>query len=416
MAAPIRLHTFLRSFCGYRKFSSFSKPVVYSNTNFTHFPRSSKYLLKFNSFTTSTKYINYDRRKTVTALLFAVSVAGIFYYVREKIMSNFDVEDPDEEYVVQEPFYTITHEVNGPNPLLFNSKPRLFQYQYCTQCSKIRTYLEYYGLSYDIIEVNPLFKHEMKRVEHPEVPVILIKAGKFTKQLTDSSHIISVFHSYIENMDFDEMNSALMKYPLEKGQNTKKKEEFKIKNKYDVFYDSKTFSGEKFNSVIYNFKENERESLYSACEEWISAIGSERKFMGGMKPNLADLAVFGVIRSIEGCTAFQDVLQNTNIKSWYFEMKEAVTSHQGVMITVGKQCIMHDSSFVKLKNSVLDKYINYHQLGKVVNKTTRIQAISKHIMQEQVQDKEVEESEDSESGEESEHDSEYDYVLAEIGV
>ncbi len=38
----------------------------------------------------------------------------------------------------------------------------------------------------------------------------------------------------------------------------------------------------------YRLKEDVRESLYEACEEWCSALGG-RRFMGGDEPNLADL-------------------------------------------------------------------------------------------------------------------------------
>lgn len=39
----------------------------------------------------------------------------------------------------------------------------------------------------------------------------------------------------------------------------------------------------------YQLKEDVRESLYDFCKEWTSAVGKDRRFMGGEKPNLADL-------------------------------------------------------------------------------------------------------------------------------
>lgn len=50
--------------------------------------------------------------------------------------------------------------------------------------------------------------------------------------------------------------------------------------------------------------------------------------MGGNEPNLADLATYGVLNSIEGCTAFNDALQNTKIGKWYYAMKEAIRANQ----------------------------------------------------------------------------------------
>lgn len=82
----------------------------------------------------------------------------------------------------------------------------------------------------------------------------------------------------------------------------------------------------------YNLKDDVRESLYDNCRYWTKAIGKDRQFMGGDKPNLADLSVFGVLSSIEGCTAFNDVLENTNIKPWYFAVKESCQSHAGKQV------------------------------------------------------------------------------------
>ena len=79
----------------------------------------------------------------------------------------------------------------------------------------------------------------------------------------------------------------------------------------------------------YNLKDDVRESLYDNCRLWTKAIGKERQFMGGDRPNLADLSVFGVLRSIEGCVAFDDLVQNTNIKPWYLAVKESCQSHAG---------------------------------------------------------------------------------------
>lgn len=54
--------------------------------------------------------------------------------------------------------------------------------------------------------------------------------------------------------------------------------------------------------------------------------------MGGNEPNLADLSVYGVLNSIEGCDAFKDVMNNTKLGPWYNAMKERVTKSAGSLV------------------------------------------------------------------------------------
>ncbi|KAI4454252.1 microsomal prostaglandin e synthase-2 [Holotrichia oblita] len=83
----------------------------------------------------------------------------------------------------------------------------------------------------------------------------------------------------------------------------------------------------------YNLKENVRLSLYEECDKWAKAVkNTGMPFLGGMKPNLADLSVYGILSSIEGCDAFRDLLSNSNVGGWYFQMKNVVNSHKGMQI------------------------------------------------------------------------------------
>jgi len=53
-------------------------------------------------------------------------------------------------------------------------------------------------------------------------------------------------------------------------------------------------------------------------------------FTGGSKPNLADLAVFGVLRPIRYLQSGKDMVANTNIGAWYSRMEEAVGRTSGI--------------------------------------------------------------------------------------
>nr|CAD7449354.1 unnamed protein product [Timema bartmani] len=80
----------------------------------------------------------------------------------------------------------------------------------------------------------------------------------------------------------------------------------------------------------HNLKDDVRVSLYDECNNWLKALRKQgTPYLGGQFPNLADLAVFGVLNSIEGCSAFQDLLDNTRIGTWYQLMKDQCQGHAG---------------------------------------------------------------------------------------
>ncbi|CAH0703394.1 unnamed protein product [Spodoptera exigua] len=85
----------------------------------------------------------------------------------------------------------------------------------------------------------------------------------------------------------------------------------------------------------HKIKDDPRESLYDAVNEWMGAVQSKgTPFLGGDKPNLADVTVFGVLSSIEGCTAFQDLKKNTAVEKWYYETKNAIERRMGKVIAM----------------------------------------------------------------------------------
>ena len=49
----------------------------------------------------------------------------------------------------------------------------LYQYQTCPFCSKARAFLDYYGVSYRTVEVNPLFRKEIKFSTYKKVPFVV---------------------------------------------------------------------------------------------------------------------------------------------------------------------------------------------------------------------------------------------------
>lgn len=56
----------------------------------------------------------------------------------------------------------------------------------------------------------------------------------------------------------------------------------------------------------------------------VSCAVGDKSFAGGKEPNLADLAVFGVIRAVQNTDTFYDMLEHSKVKPWWFRMIDAV--------------------------------------------------------------------------------------------
>jgi glutaredoxin len=77
----------------------------------------------------------------------------------------------------------------------FPFKLTLYQYVTCPFCCKVRAYLNYNRIPYDIVEVNSVMRSETKWSIYKKVPIIVIENEQI--QLNDSSVIISAIESYL---------------------------------------------------------------------------------------------------------------------------------------------------------------------------------------------------------------------------
>ncbi|XP_061586633.1 prostaglandin E synthase 2 [Cololabis saira] len=280
-------------------------------------------------------------------------------------------------------------------------KLMLYQYKTCPFCSKVRAFLDYHGLPYEIVEVNPVMRKEIKWSVYRKVPILMVNEGL---QLNDSSVIISSLKTFLINEEKD-MSDILRCYPEMKSVNDRGKEVTEYTNKYwlmlseaesATMYPGKGMQKEemkwrqwaddwlvhlispnvyrttgealasfdyivregKFGTVEgffakyvgatamfliskrlksrHNLQDDVRQDLYKAVNDWVAAIGKNRKFMGGDQPNLADLAVFGVLRVMEGLEAFNDMMENTKVKFWYRRMERATLNHEGLQRSTSK--------------------------------------------------------------------------------
>lgn len=267
----------------------------------------------------------------------------------------------------------------------------LYQYKTCPFCSKVRAFLDFHALPYEVVEVNPVLRAEIKFSAYRKVPILLAQEGESLQQLNDSSVIISALKTYLVSGQPLEVITTY--YPPMKATNDRGKEVTEFCNKYWLMLDEKeaqqVYDGKaarteemkwrqwaddwlvhlispnvyrtpaealasfdyivregKFGAVEgamakyvgaaamyliskrlksrHHLQDDVREDLYEAANKWVAAVGKDRPFMGGQKPNLADLAVYGVLRVMEGLEAFDDLMRHSLIQPWYLRVEKAI--------------------------------------------------------------------------------------------
>jgi len=237
----------------------------------------------------------------------------------------------DREAVAKEP----------PPPELAPKTVVLYQYEACPFCNKVKAFLDYYDIPYEIVEVNPLSKKEIKWSDYKKVPILMVDG----KQLVDSSAIINKLSDMIhpENPVNDDEELKWRRWvddhlvhmlspniyrntseALESFDYITSNGNFSRTEKFAVKYAGAAamYMVSKKLKKKYNITD-ERASLYEAAETWTIALDG-RDFLGGSKPNLADLAVFGVLRPIRYLKAGVDMVENTRIGDWYQRMEIVV--------------------------------------------------------------------------------------------
>lgn len=217
----------------------------------------------------------------------------------------------------------------------------LYQYEACPFCNKVRAFLDYYDIKYKVVEVNPLSKKEIKWSDYKKVPILVVDG----EQLVDSSDIIDKLNHKInqDEVSTDEEENKWRKWvddhlvhilspniyrtpseALESFDYITSKGNFSFMEKISVKYagaGAMYFVSKKLKKK-HNITDP-RASLYEAAETWTKALGG-KDFMGGSKPNLADLACFGVLRPLRHLRSGKDMVENTGIGPWYERMEAAV--------------------------------------------------------------------------------------------
>lgn len=240
---------------------------------------------------------------------------------------------------------SLSQEVHAKEPLKPNFVPEnvvLYQYEACPFCNKVKAFLDYYDIPYKVVEVNPLSKKEIKWSDYKKVPILKVD----DEQMVDSSVIIDKLFQKIHPEDVISGGDEEKKWrgwvdnhlvhvlsPNIYRTTSEALESFDYITTHGNFSFSERIVAKYAGAAAMYFVSkklkkrhnitDERAALYEAAETWVDALNG-REFLGGGKPNLADLAVFGVLRPIRYLRSGKDMVEHTRIGDWYTRMENAV--------------------------------------------------------------------------------------------
>lgn len=121
-------------------------------------------------------------------------------------------------------------------PKIWNDiKVTLYQYQTCPFCTKVRTFLQYKQIPFEIVEVHPIFKKEIKFSEkYKKVPIVTIDTKDGRQELQDSSLIISILSTFMKDEGKRKISDIMKEYPPTEIVTEEGKKQTTVLNKYWV--------------------------------------------------------------------------------------------------------------------------------------------------------------------------------------
>jgi len=227
---------------------------------------------------------------------------------------------------------------------------RLYQYEICPFCNKVKAMLDLHKIPYETVDVNPLSKAEIKfSADYRKVPIAML--GE--QQVNDSPLIASMLLDRIQEAKASDVDSAHFRTEsaLEWARWSDEKlavllfpnitrsfsESFEA---FGYVWEVPHFSvGAKLsNQVVGAFAmwmaqgkikkkyaiDDERAAVRAAIAHWLEAGVGSGPFAGGQSPNFGDVCVFGCLKAIDRTAAHKEILAETPIGPWYDRMALAV--------------------------------------------------------------------------------------------
>ncbi len=227
--------------------------------------------------------------------------------------------------------------------------PTLYQYAVCPFCCKVKSILSYKQVAHEIVEVHPLNKKEISfSKDYRKVPIFVDEQGQ---QINDSTPIMRFIDEHYQGPKVFEQDSA--KKSIE-DQWLDWADQVLVRALPPVIYQNIPDALKAFDYITQEGKfswfqqrtikysgalvmklvakksaksqgiTHPQHHLVSCLKKWAEAVG-KGPFLGGETPNGADLAVFGILKSIKNMPAFDLIAQQPQVLTW-FEKVERLTA------------------------------------------------------------------------------------------
>jgi len=259
-----------------------------------------------------------------------------------------------------------TSTTSSSSSLANNQRLELYQYAICPFCNKTKAFLDYSGLPYNAIEVNPLTKQEIKwSKDYRKVPLArhvttvddttsidgaivwkgsdaivdgLLQQEWVTERLKDKlgdAMSLEEFAEQAEWVEYTNQKLAVLLYPNLCPTLSDSYRAFAYVNSVPEFSGWQRFWIRSIGAFAMYMAasrvkkkhqiQDERQALEEVLEKPVQHLTRNgAKFLSGRsEPHVGDLAVFGALRGIQGTPIQREILeQRPVLAEWYRRMEE----------------------------------------------------------------------------------------------
>lgn len=184
------------------------------------------------------RWRKHARLVTVGFGMGAIVGGGYMYDIYKKVTTPLANPSQGGDYILHHkpPTFNPARKIQIPTDLT-GLKITLFQYQTCPFCCKVRAFLDYYGFSYDVIEVNSVTRTQTRWTDYRKVPFAVVELPGLDTvlQLKDSTMIISVLLSFLHNKT-ESLQDLMKCFPTVAYTDEEGEKRIEIMNRYFLMY------------------------------------------------------------------------------------------------------------------------------------------------------------------------------------